>query len=195
MGAIPLRHNPAHPAAGPSAHDSPHPSLGRHPNRTGLVVSPLRGGPVFVGNGGVSDVSVIDLAASLAGEPDPELGRVAMETGPFGMAVSPDGALVAAAARESMSEPHEGRTVSIIDVARAAEGRRDAEIARLRVGDDVSWIASVSGTPASARGALSIDRLSFASTASTASPPSASRTQRTRAASSPTVGATATSIL
>lgn len=142
VGAIPLKQNAAHPAAGPSAHDSPHPSFGRYPNPTGLVVSPLRGGLVFVGNGGFSDVSVLDLRAALAGEPAPEIGRVAMETGPFGMAVSADGALVAAAARESMSEPYEGRTVSIIDVARAADGGRDAEVARVRVGDDDPAVAT-----------------------------------------------------
>lgn len=142
VGAIALKRNPAHPATGPSAHDSPHPSFGRYPNPTGLVISPLGGGLVFVGNGGFSDVSVLDLGAALAGEPDPEIGRVAMETGPFGLAVSADGALVAAAARESMAEPYEGRTVSIIDVARAAEGGRDAEVARVRVGSDDPAVAT-----------------------------------------------------
>jgi DNA-binding beta-propeller fold protein YncE len=35
-----------------------------------------------------------------------------------------------------MSIPYEGRTISIIDVARAAEGGKDAEVARVRVGSD-----------------------------------------------------------
>lgn len=133
---IPLRETPGHPAPGPSRHDSPHPSFGRYPNPTGIAVSAYRGGYAFVGNGGISDVSVIDLAAAFAGDPDAEIARVPVETGPFGLAVSPDGRLVAVAARESMSEPYEGRTISIIDVARAAEGRADAEVARVRVGAD-----------------------------------------------------------
>ena len=70
----------------------------------------------------------------MAGAPDAEINRVAVETGPFGMALSPDGALVAVASRESMSRAYEGGTVSIIDVARAAAGRADAEVARVQVG-------------------------------------------------------------
>lgn len=133
---IPLRETPGHPAPGPSRHDSPHASFGRYPNPTGIVISPLQGGIVFVGNGGVSDVSVIDLKAALAGDRDAEINRVPVETGPFGLACSPDGTLVAVAARESMAQPYEGRTISIIDVARAAAGGKDAEVARVRIGSD-----------------------------------------------------------
>lgn len=133
---VKLKENASHPAQGPSKHDSPHPSFGRYPNPTGLAVSPLRGGLVFVANGGFSDVSVYDLRAALAGEPDPEVGRVGVETGPFGLAVSPDGKLVAVASRESMETPVEGRTISIIDVERAAAGGKDAELARVPVGSD-----------------------------------------------------------
>jgi DNA-binding beta-propeller fold protein YncE len=142
IGAIPLRENPDHLAAAPSRFDAPHPSFGRYPNPTGLVTSSLKGGLAFVGNGGFSDVSVIDLAAALDGSPDPEINRIPIETGPFGLAVSADGTLVAAAARESMSEPYEGRTVSIIDVARAGEGGRDAEVARVHVGGDDPAVAT-----------------------------------------------------
>jgi DNA-binding beta-propeller fold protein YncE len=133
---VKLKENATHHAAGPSTHDSPHPSFGRYPNPTGIAVSPLRGGLVFVGNGGFSDVSVYDLRAALAGELDPELGRVGVETGPFGLAASPDGRLIAVASRESMEAPTEGRTISIIDVERAAAGGKDAELARVRVGSD-----------------------------------------------------------
>ena len=133
---IPLRETAGHPAPGPSRHDSPHPSFGRYPNPTGIAISPLRGGYAFVGNGGISDVSVIDLAAALAGDPGAELCRVPVETGPFGLAASPDGRLIAVAARESMSEPREGRTISIIDVERAVAGGRGAEVARIAVGSD-----------------------------------------------------------
>jgi DNA-binding beta-propeller fold protein YncE len=133
---IPLQETFGHPASGPSKHDSPHPSFGRYANPTGMAISPLKGGIMFVGNGGVSDVSVFDLQAALAGDAKAELCRVPIETGPFGLAASPDGRYVAAAARESMSVAFEGRTISIIDVERASHGHKDAEIARVRVGSD-----------------------------------------------------------
>jgi len=133
---IPLRETPGHPAPGPSRHDSPHPSFGRYPNPTGIVTSSYGGGYAFVGNGGISDVSVVDLQAAMAGDPGAERHRIPVETGPFGLAASPDGRLVAVAARESMSVAYEGRTISIIDVARAAAGGKDAEVARVRVGSD-----------------------------------------------------------
>lgn len=133
---IPLAEKSAHPATGPSRHDSPHPSFGRYPNPTGLAVSPLNGGLAFIGNGGFSDVSVLSLPAALSGEGRAEIGRVGIETGPFGLAASPDGRLIAAASRESMTAAYEGRTISIIDAERAAAGGRDAEIARVRVGSD-----------------------------------------------------------
>ncbi len=79
---------------------------------------------------------MIDIRAALAGDPAAELNRVAVETGPFGLAASRDGTLVAVAARESMSEAHEGSTISIIDVARAVAGGKDAEVARVHVGSD-----------------------------------------------------------
>ncbi len=133
---IPLGENKFHSALGPSRHDSPHETFGRYPNPTGMAISPFGGGTLFVGNGGFSDVSVFDINAALAGDRGAELGRVEVETGPFGLAASPDGTLVAVAARESMSRPYEGSTVSIIDVARARAGARDAEVARVRVGSD-----------------------------------------------------------
>ncbi len=133
-GRILLAVNRKHPATGPSRHDSPHRSFGRYPNPTGIVVSPLANGRAFVGNGGFGDVSVLDLEAALAGASNAEINRVAVETGPFGMAVSPDGALVAVAARESMSEPYEGSTVSLIDVAEAGRTGGRAEAARVTVG-------------------------------------------------------------
>jgi DNA-binding beta-propeller fold protein YncE len=133
---IPLREASGHPAAGPSRENSPHPTYGRYPNPNGLAVSRLRGGIAFAGNGGTDDVSVVDLAAALAGDPGAELARVAVEAGPFGLAVSPHDRLVAVAARESMRERREGRTISILDVERAAGGGRDAELARVRVGSD-----------------------------------------------------------
>jgi DNA-binding beta-propeller fold protein YncE len=133
---IPLRENPHHPASRPSSEDSPHPTYGRYPNPNGIVVSPRRGGLIFTGNGGTDDVSVIHLSAALSGAPDAEIGRVPVETGPFGLAMSPDGRLVAVAARESMRERREGRTISILDVERAATEPRSAEVVRVRVGSN-----------------------------------------------------------
>ncbi len=133
-GRIPLAPNRRHATTGPSRHESPHRSFGRYPNPTGIVVSPLAGGRIFVGNGGFSCVSVLDLEAALVGASNSEISRVPVETGPFGMAVSPDGALVAVAARESMSKPCEGSTVSIIDVAEAGRIGGRAEAARVTVG-------------------------------------------------------------
>ena len=133
---IPLAQTLGHPAPGPSSHDSPHPSFGRYANPTGMAISPLQGGIMFVGNGGVSDVAVFNLQAALAGDPRAEICRVPIETGPFGLAVSPDGRYVAAAARESMSVAVEGKTISIIDVERAAAGAKDAEVSRVRIGSD-----------------------------------------------------------
>lgn len=133
---IPLRLNCGHPAKCPSPHDSPHPTFGRYPNPTGVVVSPRHGGLVFIGNGGLSDVSVLSLEQAMAGHTDPEICRVQVETGPFGLGISPDGALVAVASRESMSHPYEGRTISLISAEFAAEGRNDAEVARVSVGSD-----------------------------------------------------------
>ena len=130
----PLKVNPDHPATSPSEHDSPHATFGHYPNPTGIVISPLSGGVVFVGNGGFSDVSVLDLKAVLCGAADSQINRVSVETGPFGMALSSDGTLVAVASREDMSRAYEGGTISIIDVARAAAGRSDAELARVPVG-------------------------------------------------------------
>ncbi|MEQ1613491.1 MAG: hypothetical protein ABL904_12115 [Hyphomicrobiaceae bacterium] len=133
---IPLAQTPGHPATGPSRHDSPHPTFGRYANPTGMAISPLKGGIMFVGNGGVSDVGVFDLQAALAGDRAAQICRVPIETGPFGLGVSPDGRYVAAAARESMSMAVEGKTISIIDVERASVGAKDAEVARVRIGSD-----------------------------------------------------------
>jgi DNA-binding beta-propeller fold protein YncE len=136
VGQYRLRETPGHPATGPSPEDSPHPTYGRYPNPNGIVVSPLRSGLIFTGNGGTDDVSVLDLAAARSGASEVEIARIPVEAGPFGLGLSPDGRLVAVAARESMCEPREGRTISILDVERAAANGRDAELARIAVGSD-----------------------------------------------------------
>jgi DNA-binding beta-propeller fold protein YncE len=119
-----------------SAHPAPHETFGHFPNANGVAVSALDGGYIVTGNGGTDDVSVIALPRALAGDTGAELARVPVQTGPFAVAVSPDGALAAVASRESARTGREGNTVSFVDIRRAASGGRDAEVARVRVGAD-----------------------------------------------------------
>jgi DNA-binding beta-propeller fold protein YncE len=99
-----------------------------------VLISPKRGGLVFTANGGTDDVSVIDLARALAGDPGAEIARIPVAVGPWGLAISPDGALVAAANRESARTGVEGNTVSFLDVEKSAAAAKDAEVARVLVG-------------------------------------------------------------
>jgi DNA-binding beta-propeller fold protein YncE len=120
----------------PSSHPAPHASFGHFPNANGVAVSPLAGGYIVAGNGGTDDVSVISLARALDNGPSAEVARVPVQTGPFGVAVSPDGRLAAVANRESARTGVEGNTISLIDIARAAAGSANAEVARVRVGTE-----------------------------------------------------------
>jgi DNA-binding beta-propeller fold protein YncE len=120
----------------PIPHDGPNPAFGCFPDANGMVISPRRGGLVFTANGGTDDVSVIDLSRALAGDPGAEIARVPVAVGPWGIAVSPDGALVAVANRESARTGVEGNTVSFLDVEKSAAGAKDAEIARVLVGSN-----------------------------------------------------------
>jgi DNA-binding beta-propeller fold protein YncE len=123
----------------PSRHAGPHPTYGNFPDPNGVAIS---SNYIFTANGGTDDVSIIDLKRALAGDPKAELARVPVEAGPFGLAVSPDGKLLAAANRESAQTGIEGRTVSLIDIERAAAGATDAERARVRVGTDDDAVAT-----------------------------------------------------
>ncbi len=134
------KHNGADPI--PSSHPGPHPTYGNFPDPNGVAVSPLGTGYILTGNGGTDDVSVIDLKRALAGDPKAELIRVPVEAGPFGLAVSPDGKLLAVASRESAQTGVEGRTISLIDIERAAAGAADAERARIMVGTDDASVAT-----------------------------------------------------
>jgi DNA-binding beta-propeller fold protein YncE len=126
----------------PSPHPGPHPTYGHFPDPNGVAVSPLGPGYIFTANGGTDDVSIIDLKRALAGDRGAEIGRVPVEAGPFGLAVSPDGKLLAAASRESAQTGVEGRTISLIDIERAAAGATKAELARVRVGTDDAAMAT-----------------------------------------------------
>ena len=62
-----------------------------------VLISPKRGGLLFAANGGTDDVSVIDVGKALARDPGAEIARIPVAVGPWGMALSPDGSLVAVA--------------------------------------------------------------------------------------------------
>jgi DNA-binding beta-propeller fold protein YncE len=92
---------------------------------------------LFSGNAGTEDVSVMDLEQALKGVPVVEVApRIPVQSGPFGIAASPDGKLIAVTSRETNLEDAEGNTISIIDVDLAREGKPGAEAARVQVGTD-----------------------------------------------------------
>src|SRR5579871_2543314 len=93
---------------------------------------------LFSGNAGTEDVSVMDLEAALKGKPVVEVApRIPVQSGPFGIAASPNGKLIAVTARESnLADDMEGNTISIIDVDLARQGKPGAEAARVQVGTD-----------------------------------------------------------
>lgn len=114
----------------------PHPNFGCFPASNGLGVVRHHGGFAFTANGGTNDVSVIDVKRAIAGHPGAEVARIPAELGPWGLAVSPNGKLVAVTNRESPEVALEGNTISIFDAKRAIEGKPGPEVARVRVGTD-----------------------------------------------------------
>ena len=118
----------------PISHAGPHSGFGCFTDTNGVVISPRHGGIAFTANGGTDDVSVIDVTKILANAPGAELARIPVGTGPWGIAVSPDGAWIATANRESARVDAEGNHVSLINVDKAMTGAKDAEAARLLVG-------------------------------------------------------------
>ena len=127
--------NPGFPCPpNPIPHDGPNMAFGCFADANAVAISPKRGGLVFTANGGTDDVSVIDLARALARDSGAEIARIPVAVGPWGLAVSPDGALVATANRESARTGVEGNTVSFVDVEKAAAAAKDAEVARVLVG-------------------------------------------------------------
>ena len=117
---------------------SPHPSWGCFPDTNGLALGRSSDGRryLFAANGGTDDVSVIDLERALSGERPAEIHRIQTQTGPWGIAATPDGRTIVVASRESQQAAFEGNTVSIIDVDSAFAGSRGAEVARVLVGTD-----------------------------------------------------------
>ncbi|QZN98958.1 hypothetical protein [Chenggangzhangella methanolivorans] len=127
---------------------APDPNFGCFPDSNGVTVSPLGGGTIFTANGGTDDVSVISVEKALKGLAKPEVARIPMQAGGFGISTSPDGTLVAHASRENAQTGKEGNTVSLIDVKKALKNPAKAEVARIRVGTDDKKV----GTPAVRRG-------------------------------------------
>jgi hypothetical protein len=115
---------------------SPNPSWGCFPDTNGLALGHGSDGRayLFAANGGTNDVSVIDLESALAGDVAPEIGRIPTQIGPWGIAASPDGSVIAVANRESQAAAFEGNTLSLIDVDLARVRAPDAERARVLVG-------------------------------------------------------------
>ncbi len=115
---------------------SPHPAWGCFPDTNGITLATGGDGKryLFTANGGTDDVSVIDFEGALAGHKTPEIQRIPVQSGPFGIATSPNGRWVVSANRESQKTGIEGNTVSIIDVERARVGDPGAEVARVLVG-------------------------------------------------------------
>ena len=115
---------------------SPNPAWGCFPDTNGITLGTASSGKryLFTANGGTNDLSVIDLAAALAGSKTAEIARIPTQIGPWGIATSPDGRYVVAANRESQQVAFEGNTISIINVDLAASGSPSAEVARVLVG-------------------------------------------------------------
>ncbi len=117
---------------------SPNPGWGCFPGLNGITLGTANNGKtyLFTANGGTDDVSVIDLAAALAGDKTAEVARIPTQIGPWGIVTSPNGRWVVAANRESQRVAFEGNTISIIDANLAASDPAHAEVARVRVGTD-----------------------------------------------------------
>jgi DNA-binding beta-propeller fold protein YncE len=126
----------------PIPHAGPHLSFGCFTDPNGVGISPRHGGVAFTANGGTDDVSVIDVKRALRNDPAAEIARIPVAVGPWGLAISPDGTLVATANRESARTGVEGNTISLIDVDKAVAGGKDAEVARLLVGTNNPSAAS-----------------------------------------------------
>lgn len=125
----------------------PDKNFGCFPASNALGISRRHGGFAFIANGGTDDVSVLDVDRAVDGKSNAEVARIPVERGPWGLAVSPGGGLVAVTNRESaegdlstvgigtaVGENGEGNLISILDVDRAISGAGNAEVARVLVG-------------------------------------------------------------
>jgi DNA-binding beta-propeller fold protein YncE len=117
----------------PSGKTSPDMSFGGYPNPNGLAIADDL---VFTANGGSSDVSVLRLDAVTAGRPDAEIGRIAVPSGPFGIAFDPERAIIATADREDARSGRLGNSVSLIDLAAARADVDAVKPVTIRIGAD-----------------------------------------------------------
>lgn len=101
-----------------------------------MSFSPRGGGTLFTANEGTHDVSVLSLSKLLSGASDFEINRIPVERGPWGIATSADGSLVAVTNRDSNETDEAGRFISLIDVDKAIARAHDAEVRRVMVGTD-----------------------------------------------------------
>lgn len=134
-----IEHSCVQLVAAPSRipHSLPNGNVGCFPDINAIGIS---GRYAFTANGGTDNVSVIDIRRAIEGRSLVELTRVAVERGPWGLAVSPSGDLVAVSNRESAETGIEGNTISILDVE-DAEGSV-SEGARVIVGTDDATVAT-----------------------------------------------------
>jgi DNA-binding beta-propeller fold protein YncE len=117
---------------------APDTSIGCFPNPNGLALGRASNGSayVFSANGGTNDVSVIDVARALRGDPRAEIGRIPMQVGPWGITATPNGRHIIVANGGSQRDGSAGNAISFVDVDRAGAGAANAEVARIRVGTD-----------------------------------------------------------
>jgi DNA-binding beta-propeller fold protein YncE len=115
---------------------APDPGFGCFPNPNGLALGRSADGRAFLfsANGGTNDVSVIDLARALRGDPRAEVARIPAQIGPWGMTATPNARHVLVANGGSQRDGSAGNTLSLIDVERASTGASGAEVARVLVG-------------------------------------------------------------
>jgi DNA-binding beta-propeller fold protein YncE len=132
---------------------APDPGWGCFPDPNGLALGRTSSGDtyLFTANGGTNDVSVIDLARALKGDPQAEIGRVPDQFAAWGMTATPDGRYVVVASGGSQKDDSVGNTISIIDVERVASSINDAAVARVLVGtsdpDEPTYPLILSVTP------------------------------------------------
>jgi DNA-binding beta-propeller fold protein YncE len=117
---------------------APDPRFGCFPNPNGLALGRAADGAayLFSANGGTNDVSVIDLARALRGDPAAEIGRIPMQVGPWGMTATPTRRHVIVANGGSQRDGSAGNSIAVIDVDRIKSGASAAIVAQVRVGSD-----------------------------------------------------------
>jgi DNA-binding beta-propeller fold protein YncE len=117
---------------------APSQSFGCFPNPNGLAMGRDGKGGAFIvsANGGTDDVSVIDLARALKGDPRAEVRRVPMQVGPWGITATLNRQHVIVANGGSQRDGSAGNTITFVDIDRASTGAANPEVARIRVGTD-----------------------------------------------------------